>query len=769
LTTFSKKTGLIVLLLLGATALFWFTRISLPWENQPSQLLATNRLNSLQAREDEIDRTIWAKEILAQRCGRTFESLWDSINASTNKFSLAANFPFGQIVLPHWATTEHLPHGIELLVGDGAGEKLSPAEWRQKIQNLSNDGWQLENIEFRHNRFDVDTNDAPFQSRFYFSAHLTREGFQERAMLEGDLLVDWEKPGLGDVPPTVKRLDASHLQLKTRRGEPFFRKILDESFSPTPKSPVIDPLIVYDLDGDGFPEILLPAINQVYRRREADHYDREPLCRHPLDSIMTALVADFDRDGRADLLCATPAGLFLFKGSAQGTFDEPARQVWSAHPALKDAMVLTCGDIDEDGDLDVFLGQYRVPPLGAILRPYYYDANDSFPSYLLLNDGHGNFTDVTEGAGLGRKRWRRTYSASFADLDNDGHLDLLVVSDFAGLDLYRGDGHGHFVEVTRQWVPESHEFGMAHCLADFNVDGRLDLLMIGMPSPTVDRLQHLNLWRDYTPEDRLRRPAMTFGNRLFLAKTNGGFEQTAFGDSIARSGWSWGCAAFDFDNDGFPDVYIANGLETKQSVRDYEGEFWLHDLFIDEKVDPLVSTHYYQSKFIRTRGNGWSYGGHELNRLFLNQSGESFSDIAYLAGVALQQDSRNVVATDLDGDGRVDLLVTTFETWPVEKQTLKIFRNVVADPGNWVGFRLEDGAISPVGCRLTLHYGGRSATRQIANGDSHRSQSPNIVHFGLGKADLIESVELKWSTGTSTNMEMPKPNRYYRITAPIPK
>ncbi|HZR15720.1 MAG TPA: CRTAC1 family protein [Verrucomicrobiae bacterium] len=743
-----------------------FTRTSLPWENEPSTGSSiTNRINSLQAPEDEIDRTVWAKEMLAQRCGRTFESLWNSINASTNKLSVAANFPFGKIVLPHWAATEHLAHGIEMRVGDGPGEMLSPAQWRQQIQNLSNDRWQLENIEFRHNRFEVDTNGAPSQSGFYFSAHLTSPGSQQRAMLEGDLLVNWENLGPGDTPATVKRIDATHLQLKTRTGEPFFRKILDESFSPTPKAPVIDPLIVYDLDGDGFPEILLPAINQVYRRREPEHYEPEPLCRYPLDFIMTAVVADFDGDGHADLLCATPAGLFLFKGSPQGTFDEPPRNVWTPHPALKDAMVLTCGDIDEDGDLDVFLGQYRVPPLGAILRPYYYDANDGFPSYLLLNDGHGNFTDVTEGAGLGRKRWRRTYSASFADLDNDGHLDLLVVSDFAGLDLYRGDGHGHFVEVTHQWVSESHEFGMAHCLADFNVDGRLDLLMIGMPSPTVDRLQHLNLWREYTDEDRLRRPAMTFGNRLFLAKTNGGFEQTAFGDSIARSGWSWGCSAFDFDNDGFPDVYIANGLETKQSVRDYEGEFWLHDVFINEKADDISAGQYYQAKFRRTRGSGWSYGGYEKNRLFLSQGGESFTDIGHLAGVSLEEDSRNVVADDLDGDGRVDLLVTTFEVWPEQKRTLKIFKNQVRDAGHWIGFgfREEGSGKSPVGCRVTIHYNGRSATRELVTGDSHRSQAPNTIHFGLGNVDRVDSAEIRWVEGGSRNLTEPAIDKYHRV------
>src|SRR6185369_1540959 len=118
---------------------------------------------------------------------------------------------------------------------------------------------------------------------------------------------------------------------------------------------------------------------------------------------------------------------------------------------------------------------------------------------------------------------------------------------------------GHFTEVTGTWVAEPHAFGMAHALADFNGDGRLDLLMIGMNSPTADRLNHLGLWRPGVAEDRSMRSRVAFGNRLLLAHAGGGFEQTSMNDFVARTGWSWGCAAGDFDNDGFPDLYIANG------------------------------------------------------------------------------------------------------------------------------------------------------------------------------------------------------------------
>jgi len=279
------------------------------------------------------------------------------------------------------------------------------------------------------------------------------------------------------------------------------------------------------------------------------------------------------------------------------------------------------------------------------------------------------------------------------------------------------------------------------------------------------------LWRPYSADDRQRRSAMASGNRLFLGQPNGGFEQTALGASIARSGWSWGCSAFDFDNDGFPDVYIANGLQSKQSVRDYEGDFWLHDMFVDEKVDDVSATKYLMDKSNRTRGAGWSYGGYEKNRLFLNQHGESFVEIGHLAGVALEQDSRNVVADDLDGDGHVDLVVTTFEVWPEVKQTLQVYKNMISDGGHWIGFRFREqaGRLSPVGIRVTIHYQNHTAIRQIVTGDSHRSQHANTVHFGLGEAERLDSVEIKWPNGQSVTLREPNVDRYHAIQSPAAK
>src|SRR6266508_893 len=255
------------------------------------------------------------------------------------------------------------------------------------------------------------------------------------------------------------------------------------------------------------------------------------------------------------------------------------------------------------------------------------------------------------------------------------------------------------------------------------------------------------------------------GNRLYIGQRGGGFRQGTLGDSIARSGWSWGCSAFDFDNDGFPDVYIANGHETKQSVRDYETEFWLHDTYVSSsKEDPVLQA-YFGAKMSRTRGRGYSFGGYERNRLYLNQQGASFLEAGHLLGVALEEDSRDVVADDLDGDGGVDLLVTTFEEWPKAKQTLFIYKNAFPHRGNWIGFRFreEGGGVSPVGVQVTLRAGGHSTLRQIVTGDSYRSQHAATVHFGLGNIAQVESVEVRWMNGRELVLHQPGINQYHRL------
>jgi len=726
------------------------------------------RVAALEAQERHLNETVWAPEMLAQQQGRVLEDLWNSVNASAQRLAVIAQFPVEEVVLGRWSSVETLEHGIRIIGSVGSGRVLRGAEWRAQVEQWVGEGWQLGELELRQVRFELDESGGPRASGYYLAAQLTHSGREERVLIEGDLEVVWGEAAIGRAADTVRRIDASALTLQSRLGEPAFRLVREERAAPPEHAHSVDPLLVYDLDGDGRSEVVLAGKNLVYRWHSDGDYRPEPLCKHPPGVLTTALLADFDGDGNADFLCATLKGLLLYLGSSEGRFERPGSLAWPARADWKYPMVLSAGDVDRDGDLDLFVGQYQVPYEDGVMPTPYYDANDGHPDYLLVNDGTGRFTDVTVAAGLSAKRGRRTYSSSLVDLDNDGDLDLVVISDFAGVDLYRNDGEGRFADVTDRWIDDPRAFGMSHALADFDRDGRLDLVMLGMTSPTVDRLEDLGLWRPDIAEDRSMRARMMFGNRLYVARPGGGFGQTRLSATVARSGWSWGCSAADFDNDGFVDLFVANGLESRASVRDYESEYWLHDRYVGSSERNSAVYLYFRAKFGRTRGRGESYGGYDRNRLFWSRGGRLFVEVGHLLGLGAQEDARNVVADDFDGDGRVDLLVTGFGAWPDPTHRLWFYHNRWPDGGNWIGFRFREGGVgrSPIGARVRLEVGGVAMQRQIVTGDSYRSQHPPVVHFGLGPRDGIDRVEIRWTCGRTLTLVEPTLNCYHDVVPP---
>jgi hypothetical protein len=711
------------------------------------------KLRTLELTEAKIQETVWAKESVAEQCEAVVIQLWDRINHSANKLEAALDFHAAHWRLPFYKNEEQLPHGISTRQPEQEGGSASPAEWKQWLQAKMAEGWGLQQLELRHTRFSLEPNPSMAASEFYFFAGLTNKDASARISLEGPLKIRWTfRPGASSSEaPAVDEIDASSLRLQAKHGLPLFRLQADKTFEPPPRNPFIDPLIVYDLDGDGELEIILAALNQVFHYRSGALESAGLLCDRPSGLITSALIADFNADGYPDLLCAKRAGLSLYRGAGQSHFSSEPLSAWIADPGLKYALAMTCGDMDRDGDLDVWLTQYKVPYLGGQLPTPYHDANDGYPSFLLQNDGSGRFQDATETSGLAAKRFRRTYSSSFVDLDDDGNLDLVVASDFAGTDLYRNDGKGHFQDKTAEWLDVPYAAGMAHALADFNRDNLIDLLTVGMTSPTVDRLESLRLSRHEPGFDESKRALLMGGNRLYARQPGAiQFRQDGLSQSVQRAGWAWGCSAFDFDNDSFLDLYLANGHETKASARDYDSEFWLHDVHIGNSSESQLNLLYFSSKAGRTRARDWSYGGWERNRLFWNRGASTMLDISHASGASLQQDSRNVVAADLDRDGRQDLIVTTFEAWPEKKQTLKIYINQVAASGNWVAVAVPDQASGPsaIGAVATLQTPAFTTKRPLVTGDSFRSQSPNLVHFGLGKETWIEQLKVTWPDGS---------------------
>lgn len=766
-----RLTVLLGLLLLTAATAVWWRRGSRVGEPLPAGVGAAEvrrliaAISAIERREGALDESLWAPDVLAQRCGRIVDDLWDAVNAATDRWAVLESLTIPRMRLPQFAPPMLLAHGIRVGTPTGEGISRGPEGWPALIGEARRAGWRLVQVELRHNRFDWDERGAPRSSVFHFTAHLANDSSGTRATLTGDLGVGWTTDGDAEGLPGIGSVDASRVAWLSRVGPVPFDLVFQETVRPFDKTHFIDPLILRDLDGDGLSEIILAARNIVYHREGWDRFREEALCQHAPGLLFTAVIADFDGDGWEDFLAARFAGLVLYRGSPQGRFDRPGEEVWSVQPHLRYGQVLTCGDVDGDGDLDVWLGQYKGPyTLGQMPSPYY-DANDGNPSFLLLNDGAGVFADATEAAGLAAKRWRRSYSGSFIDLDRDGVLDLVVVSDFAGVDVYRNQGRGRFTDVTGSWLPESHAFGMAHAFGDWDGDGRLDLLVMGMNCPTAQRLDALGLARSEWPDHGPMRSRMVAGNRLYLGREEGGFGFGGLGRSIATSGWSWGCSTADFDNDGFPDVAVANGHESKKTVHDYEPEFWRHDIYVaDSRNDPAVHG-YFAAKMARTRGEGQSYGGYEKNRLYLNQAGREFVEVGHLMGVAMEEDSRCLVTDDLDGDGRVDLVVTTFEAWPQVRQTVRVYRNRFEESGHWIGVRLvsHHPRCSPVGARVTVEAGGRRHVRAVVTGDSHRSQHASTVHVGLGTQGEVSRLTVVWPGGQTNVIVNPTVDVYHRV------
>ena len=172
--------------------------------------------------------------------------------------------------------------------------------------------------------------------------------------------------------------------------------------------------------------------NRIYRNLGEGRFKAETLCPKFSETVFNVTLEDLSGDGVVDVVACGHDGIYLVEGQSDGRCSKVRPDSLGRHQKkVLDPMVMTTGDIDSDGDADLWLSQYKLPYVKGQMPTPIYNANDGFPGYLLLNDGTGRLTDATAAAGLVAKRHRRSYSASFADIDNDRDLDLVVVSDFA--------------------------------------------------------------------------------------------------------------------------------------------------------------------------------------------------------------------------------------------------------------------------------------------------------------------------------------------------
>ncbi len=731
-------------------------------------------VEQLARQREELDQSVWKNEQLAQEHEKTIVDLWDRLLTEQNKpdggdpFAVFASVPLEAFILGKPTPAHTYDHDIQQASLSTDAKALSRQDCAALLAQLKAQGHRIVMTEWHHATFDQ----LPVggsRSTWNMAIYIVHQPSSTRYVLGGPLMVEWAAQRDAKGLPVPTKVDASKLSLWSRQGPPAFERVATIDPSKMQGKPTgAQPVLLYDLDGDGRSEIVLGYSNVQLRHKGDFKFETSDFLRLPATAFETGLLADFTGDGVPDYLAPSRNGnLLLYEGSrdAAGPTQFNARPIGhSDNPGpFVQPQALTAGDIDGDGDLDVFVGQYRISYVGGQMPAPYYDANDGFPAYLLINDGKGRFKDVTEEAGLQKKRHRRSYSAALVDLDDDRDLDLLVVSDFAGIDVYANDGKGKFADITDRIIKGDPKlFGMSACFGDFNLDGMLDFYIAGMSSTTARRLDHMKLGRQDAPDVHAMRGRMGYGNRMYVANEKG-FDEPTFKDQVARTGWTWGTTMLDFDNDGDADIFVSNGHSSGQSTKDHCSHFWCHDIYVNDSKPNKARDTLFKDVLGGYLDKKESWDGYQKKVLLMNGQGKSFVNVGFLMGVGDEYDGRAGLSDDLDGDGRMDLVVVE-DNWKYG-QKLHVYRNQLATKNHWIGLRFVEakGRPSPIGAQVTATTASGRKIARIMTGESVFGQHAFAAHFGLGGDDAVAAVDIQWPDGTTTRLEKPAVDRWHPV------
>jgi len=530
-----------------------------------------------------------------------------------------------------------------------------------------------------------------------------------------------------------------------------------------------------DFDNDGFDDIYVcqPAglPNHLYRNRGDGTFEdvTEGSGLGVLDFTACALFADFENRGRQDLLVVGSTGPLLFINQGSGKFVVKKDAFRFAQAPQGSFTHAAIADYDRDGRLDVYfclysyyegLDQYHYPV------PYF-DARNGPPNFLFRNTGNWTFEDRTEPAGLNAENDRYSFACSWGDLNGDGWPDLYVVNDFGRNAVYRNQGDGTFAAMSSEAGVNEAGAGMSACWLDFDNDGRQDIYAAGMwvaEGMRVFEDQHFHPGEPDSIRALYRRHLS--GNSLYRNQGNGRFQNVGREAGVEMGRWSWSTDAWDFDNDGYPDLYIANGYISGLERRDVSSFFW-RQVVAKSPQDSSPSPDYERgwsamNELIRSDS---TWNGHQRNVFFANNRDATFSDISAVAGLDFRDDSRAFALTDLDGDGRLEIVLKNRTT-----PQLRILRNNMADVGHGVVFRLrgDQSNRDGIGASVTVTAGALRQTKYLQAGSGFLSQHTKELFFGLATEIGGVKASIRWPSGLTQDFENLPVNRRIEVHEGLP-
>ncbi len=555
------------------------------------------------------------------------------------------------------------------------------------------------------------------------------------------------KPWFQDIAPSVFERAPSYRD-QLLRGIDHWRTVLDGACG-------IDVyghngVSIGDIDGDGFDDVYVcqPAglPNRLYRNRGDGTFEdiTESSGVGVLENTACALFADYDRDGRQDLIVVRAAGPLLFLNEGGGKFRLKPDAFEFANPPQGTFTGAAVADYDRDGWLDVYFclysyyqgaDQYRYP------TPYY-AAENGPPNFLLRNNRDGTFRDVTAQSGLNQNNTRYSFCCGWGDFNGDGWPDLYVVNDFGRKNLYRNNGDGTFTDVAPQAGAEDVGAGMSVCWFDYNNDGVDDLYVADMWTAAGERISTEDIFQKSAPEPirALYRKHAT-GNSLLRNRGDGTFEDVTASSGAGMGRWSWGSDAWDFDHDGFPDLYITNGMISGFIDEDLNSFFW-RQVVANSPDSARPSEAYEQgwnavNELIRA---DYTWSGYERNIFYANNRDGTFSNISGAVDLDFLEDGRSFALADLDHDGRQEVFLKNRNA-----PQLRVLKNVAEQLPPSIAFRLRGVKSNPDAIGATITVGRQKKMLQAGSG--FLAQHSQEVFFGLGDTNDPVDALIHWPSG----------------------
>src|SRR6266481_841881 len=496
---------------------------------------------------------------------------------------------------------------------------------------------------------------------------------------------------------------------------------------------------VGDFNGDGFEDIfIVSSTRDVPSRLYVNNGDMTftdvaaragvPFLNDDDNFSVGALWFDYNNDGKLDLLVLRFGHNLLFRNNGDGTFTDVTAAA-GLGKKRQNSLSAVAFDYDNDGNTDLLVTGYFADDVDLLhlkstrfLPNSDQGADNGGSKTLYHNNGDGTLTDVSAHSGLSHTGW--TVSVGHGDYDNDGWQDVYFANDWGPDKLFHNNHDGTFTDVTAAAIGIDGKHGMNAEFGDFDNYGYLDIFVTNITEPWLFEC-----------------------NMLWHNNKNGTFTNLAL--ETCDTGWAWGGKFLDFDNDGFLDLYVVNGF-----VSAGKADYWRDVTRFQMSLGKNNRLSIEDAKDWPPIGDK-SFAGHEHKALFHNEQNGAFREMSAEAGVDNLLDGRGIALADFDNDGAMDMLVTNSNARPI------LYHNVAGRQNNYLEFKVvgRKSNHDAIGTRLTLRSGGLSQIREVNCGNGYAAQSSTRVHFGLGKFDQAESVEIHWPSGIVQRLQNVRANQ----------